>query len=330
MNRWSTATGSSWPRGRRRTGARPGRGPGDRHRPHGESRRRPGADRCARTSCDRRTPALRPHAAQRRPGPAAGGARRIAVATIAASLIAAMALGAAAFGGAFGGGPARRRARVAPPSVPPRPRPPQPRRWPSPSRPPGPRPPRPRRWSPGPVRSTSPTDTGRLTASVPGLASYVGSGDDTVDVVTDGTSVYLGSPALSSLTGGKPWLEADLPTGRRVARSIVTGRAVQPVAAHRPAVVGRRPGHDGGIRRPPRHPDDGVPDHRHAVRTRLAGRRRNRIRVGGRRTGRQGPRAAREHLGPGHGVGRHGRLPPPDLGLASTCPGPRSAVSPPT
>src|SRR5665213_3825740 len=38
------------------------------------------------------------------PAPAAGGARRIAVATAIASLIAAVAFGAAAFGGDFGGG----------------------------------------------------------------------------------------------------------------------------------------------------------------------------------------------------------------------------------
>ena len=143
--------------------------------------------------------------------PAAGGARRIAVATIVASLIAAMALGAAAFGGAFGGGstpnPGSGRSALgaaadtsaAATSV---------------------------GFTLSATRATSSSTTilvtgsgavdlshhtGRLTASVPGLAGYVGSGDDTVDVVTDGTSVYLGSPAISSITGGTTWLEADLP-----------------------------------------------------------------------------------------------------------------------
>ena len=145
------------------------------------------------------------------PAPAAGGARRIAVATIVASLIAAMALGAAAFGGAFGGGtsptPGSGRSSLgaaaatsaAATSV---------------------------AFTLSATRATSSAtttlvtgsgavdlthDTGRLTASVPGLADYVGSGNDTVHVVTDGSSVYLGSPALSSLTGGNSWLKADLP-----------------------------------------------------------------------------------------------------------------------
>ena len=142
----------------------------------------------------------------------AGGARRIAVATVVASLIAAMALGAAAFGGAFGGGgstpnPGSGRSALgasaatsaAATSV---------------------------GFTLSATRATSSTTTtlvtgsgaadltdhtGRLTASVPGLAGYVGSGDDTVNVVTDGSSVYLGSPAISSLTGGTTWLKADLP-----------------------------------------------------------------------------------------------------------------------
>ena len=141
-----------------------------------------------------------------------GGARRIAVATIIASLIAAMAFGAAAFGGAFGGGgssptPGSGRSALgaaaatsaAATSV---------------------------AFTLSATRTTSSRTTtlvtgsgavdvsshvGRLTATVPGLASYVGSGDDSVDVVTDGSAVYLGSPALSSLTGGATWLKADLP-----------------------------------------------------------------------------------------------------------------------
>jgi hypothetical protein len=145
------------------------------------------------------------------PAPAAGGARRIAVATIVASLIAAVAFGAAAFGGAFGGGtnPATGSGRsslgaaaatsAAATSV---------------------------AFTLSATRSTASSTTtlitgsgaadltqrtGRLTATVPGLAGYVGSGNDTVNVITDGTSVYLGSPAISSLTGGNAWLKADLP-----------------------------------------------------------------------------------------------------------------------
>lgn len=145
------------------------------------------------------------------PAPAAGGARRIAVATIVASLIAAMALGAAAFGGAFGGGtsptPGSGRSSLgaaaatsaAATSV---------------------------AFTLSATRTTSSATTtlvtgsgavdlthrtGRLTASVPGLAGYVGSGNDTVNVITNGSAVYLGSPAISSLTGGNTWLKADLP-----------------------------------------------------------------------------------------------------------------------
>jgi len=144
--------------------------------------------------------------------PAAGGARRVAVATIVASLIAAMAFGAAAFGGAFGGGgstpnPGSGRSALgaaaatsaAATSV---------------------------AFTLSATRATSastttllsgsgavdlPNHTGKLTASVPGLAGYVGSGNDTVNVITDGSSVYLGSPAISSLTGGTTWLKASLP-----------------------------------------------------------------------------------------------------------------------
>jgi hypothetical protein len=145
------------------------------------------------------------------PAPAGGGARRIAVATIVASLIAAVAFGAAAFGGAFGGGtgPAPGSGRsslgaaaatsAAATSV---------------------------AFAMSATRSTASSTTtlvtgsgaadlthrtGRLTATVPGLAGYVGSGNDTVNVITDGTSIYLGSPAISSLTGGNSWLKADLP-----------------------------------------------------------------------------------------------------------------------
>ncbi len=144
---------------------------------------------------------------------ASGGARRIAVATIAASLVAAMAFGAAAFGGGFGGGndptPGSGRSALgaaaansaAATSV---------------------------AFTLAATRTTSASTTtlvdgsgavdiadhtGTLSATVPSLAGYVGSGDDSVDLITDGSSLYVGSPALSSLTGGTTWLKADLPQG---------------------------------------------------------------------------------------------------------------------
>ena len=145
--------------------------------------------------------------------PAGGGARRIAVATVVASLIAAVAFGAAAFGGAFGGSgtPSPGSARGAlgaaaatsagAKSV---------------------------DFTLSATRATSSstttfatgsgavdlaTGTGRLTATIPALAGLVGSGNDSVDVLSDGTSIYLGSPALSTITGGTTWLKADLPQG---------------------------------------------------------------------------------------------------------------------
>jgi len=57
------------------------------------------------------------------------------------------------------------------------------------------------------------TDVGHLAATVPALASLVGSGNDTINVISDGSAVYLGSPTLSSLTGGPKWLKVDLPQG---------------------------------------------------------------------------------------------------------------------
>ena len=147
--------------------------------------------------------------------PAAGGARRIAVATSIASLIAAMAFGAAAFGGGFEGGstpdsiPTSSSARSA--------------------------------LGAAAAASTSAssvafnvvatrtsssttttlvdgsgavdltTNTANLTATVPALSGLAGSGNDTVNVVADGSNVYLGSPALSSLIGGTTWLKASLP-----------------------------------------------------------------------------------------------------------------------
>jgi len=147
------------------------------------------------------------------PAPSAGGARRIAVATVVASLVAAVALGAAAFGGAFGGsgtpspGSARgalgaaAAASTSAKSV---------------------------AFTVSATRTNASstttlasgsgavdltTSTGRLTATVPALANLVGSGSDSVNVVSDGTSIYLGSPALSSLTGGTTWLKVGLPQG---------------------------------------------------------------------------------------------------------------------
>jgi hypothetical protein len=147
--------------------------------------------------------------------PAAGGARRIAVATIIASLIAAMAFGAAAFGGGFGGqstptpAPTSSSARgalgaaaaasTAATSV---------------------------AFTVSATRTTSSTtatlvvgsgavdlttNTAKLTATVPALSGLVGRGNDTVNVVADGSTVSLGSPALSTPTGGFTWLKTTLP-----------------------------------------------------------------------------------------------------------------------
>ncbi len=144
------------------------------------------------------------------PTRSAGGARRVAVATVVASLIAAVAFGAAAFGGAFGSHPstpgrgrgglgAAAANSAGATSV---------------------------AFSLSATRSTPSTvttlvsgsgavdmadDTARLSASVPALAGYVGSGDDAVDVVSAGDAVYVASPALSSVTGGGAWIKADLP-----------------------------------------------------------------------------------------------------------------------
>lgn len=146
------------------------------------------------------------------PAAAAGGARRIAVATVVASLIAAVAFGAAAFGGDLGGGSsptpgsggalgAAAAASTSATSV---------------------------AFTVSATRTTSSgttdlvdasgavdltTDAGKLTATVPALSGLVGSGNDTVNVVADGPTLYLRSPALSSITGGNTWLKVSLPTG---------------------------------------------------------------------------------------------------------------------
>ena len=52
---------------------------------------------------------------------------------------------------------------------------------------------------------------GRVSASVPGLSPLLGGGaSGSVDVVSDGTNVYLDLPGISSLTGGKSWVETSL------------------------------------------------------------------------------------------------------------------------
>ncbi|MGA2837843.1 MAG: hypothetical protein ABSF84_14710 [Acidimicrobiales bacterium] len=159
------------------------------------------------------------------PAPASGGARRIAVATIVASLVAAAAIGAAAFGGAFGSGtpgPGSARGPLGaaaaasagatsvaftlsathstPSSV--------------------------TTLASGTGAVDQSNGTGRLTATVPALAGLVGSGDDSLDVVTDGSSVYVGSPALSSLTGSTTWLKADLPQGATTGSAVTSTLAV--------------------------------------------------------------------------------------------------------
>ena len=144
------------------------------------------------------------------PAHAAGGARRIAVATIIASLIAAVAFGAAAFGGAFNSGtPAPGSARGAlgaaaaasagATSV---------------------------AFDLSATQSTAKrvttlvtgsgaadlkTDVAHLSATVPAISGLVGSGNDVINVIADGSTIYLGSPAVSSLTGGTRWLKVDLP-----------------------------------------------------------------------------------------------------------------------
>jgi len=51
-----------------------------------------------------------------------------------------------------------------------------------------------------------------MTATVPALSGLVGSGSDTVRVVVEGPTLYVGSPALTKVTGGSTWLKATLPS----------------------------------------------------------------------------------------------------------------------
>lgn len=144
------------------------------------------------------------------PTTAPGGARRMAIATVVAALIAAVAFGAAAYGGAFGNRSATPgsgrgalgaagAASAGATSV---------------------------AFTVSATRATASststlvtgsgavdltTDVGRLTATVPALAGYVGSGNDSLDVVVAGNSAYLATPALSQVTGGNRWLKAALP-----------------------------------------------------------------------------------------------------------------------
>jgi hypothetical protein len=54
------------------------------------------------------------------------------------------------------------------------------------------------------------TGVGRLTATIPGLSFLLGSGaEGAVDVISDGTNVYLKIPGVSSITGGKSWVETS-------------------------------------------------------------------------------------------------------------------------
>ncbi len=51
---------------------------------------------------------------------------------------------------------------------------------------------------------------GQVTASVPSLSSLPGAGSQgSLDIVADGTNLYVNVPALSSLTGGKSWVETS-------------------------------------------------------------------------------------------------------------------------
>jgi hypothetical protein len=146
---------------------------------------------------------------------AAGGRRRIALATVAVLLIAVMAFGSAAFGGGFGGGPSSSvvptsrsaggalgvaaAASMSASSV---------------------------AFTLAATRTTPSTtttlvdgygavdlttNTAKMAATIPALSGLVGRGNDKVNVVTDGSTIYLGSPALSALPGNATWLKASLP-----------------------------------------------------------------------------------------------------------------------
>ena len=157
---------------------------------------------------------------------------------------------------------------------------------------------------------------GRMTATVPALSGVVGSGGDSVSVVTDGHAVYVGVPALAEMTGGRAWLEATLPT------DTVTGdpglvdpcHPLRPDPAHGHARYARRTGHQPRSGRPRRHAGHRVPDHHHARRARLPSPPRQFLPALVARCGhRRDPRPAREHLGAGDRVGGNRRPPPPAL-----------------
>ena len=235
--------------------------------------------------------------------PVAGGARRAAVATIIASLIAAMAFGAAAFGGAFGGGgtPGPGSARGA--------------------------------LGAAAVASTSATSvaftisasrttssstttlvdgsgavelttgTAKLTATVPALSTLVGSANDTVNVVADGSTVYLGSPALSSITGGNTWLKASLPTNGSTANADSQTLAV---LANPSQLLGLLSSVGGQVTKVGNVDLQGTPTTEYSttvtlVGAGLPGRPDHRIEAGC--PGVPDPPAAGEHVGAGQGLG---------------------------
>jgi hypothetical protein len=69
---------------------------------------------------------------------------------------------------------------------------------------------------------------GQMTATVPGVSSILGSGGNgSLTVVSDGKNVYIDLPALSTLTGSKPWLKASMSS----AASVVGGSAASSLSA---------------------------------------------------------------------------------------------------
>ena len=58
---------------------------------------------------------------------------------------------------------------------------------------------------------------GTLTATIPALSSVTGGSGKSLDVISDGSNLYIDAPALSSFTGGKTWLEASVADAASVA-----------------------------------------------------------------------------------------------------------------
>ena len=159
-------------------------------------------------------PPVRPPTEETRLAHGATGSRRTATAVIAAALVAAVAFGAAAFGAAGGGSPASTPTPASPGHA----------------------------LAAAAAQSTAATSVaftvraartgtsgsttdlltgsgsvdvakgiGSMTATIPALAPYVGSGQDGAQIVADGSAVYVDLPALDSLTGGTGWLKVTLP-----------------------------------------------------------------------------------------------------------------------